>query len=326
MRSCKLVCALLCLVLTALTAACARGGNPNTPTKPTLPQETEALATMPSQAPQSDEYVLEPLEFDEEKAECLGTVDTEIYGEITIWFQQDRFFIFDSYDTKLFTLYAYSYEPEYGDTPIELIGEDVNFDGYADFRVLYSQANLNSYYFFWIWNMQKRTFEYYLPLSSVPSPTIDAEKRRIFSSYIRNETTEISTEYVWQNGNIMPVGHGERTIDLTREDEKQTGPEEADAAISINDRHVLSSVTLRVNEKTRSDWICRIENERIVKLYADALDSSKHTHRFTFYGVLPGTTTVVLRYASNWNEPYLSQKILNITVNTDRTLTIKTIE
>ena len=327
MRATKLLSILLCAVMLFTGAACSRTYG-NTPTAPrtTAPQPTEAVPTAPVNAPAEDEFVLDPLEFDPEEAELLGTIETEIYGEITIYFQQDRFFIFDSYNSRLFMLYAYSYEPFYQDTPVELIAEDANFDGYTDFMVLYSQANLNSYYYFFLWNMQKRTFEYYLPLSSVPSPSVDKERRRIISTDLRNETTEITTEYIWQDGNILPVGHGERTISLTRENEENNGPEEADTAISISDGHILSSVSLKINENSRSDWLCRIENELIVRLYSDTVDNSKHTHRFTFHGLLPGTTTVVLRYATSWNAPYFSQRILNITVNMDRTLTIKTVE
>ena len=97
-------------------------------------------------------------------------------------------------------------------------------------------------------------------------------------------------------------------------------------SISILDGHILSSVTMHINEKTRSDWICRIENESIVRLYTNTVDRKDHTHRFIFRGIVPGTTTVVLRYAQNWNADYVSQRILNITVQKDHTLKIVVVE
>ena len=105
-----------------------------------------------------------------------------------------------------------------------------------------------------------------------------------------------------------------------------TGPEDVDARLTISDGHVLSSVTLNMNERTNSDWLCRIENPAIVQLSSDYRDIFTNTHKFVFRGFMHGTTTVVLRYARSWNDPYVVQKILNVTVNSDNTLRIIVVE
>ena len=124
----------------------------------------------------------------------------------------------------------------------------------------------------------------------------------------------------------MPVAHGESTIDHSSESSLPAGPEEADLSMSILDGHILSSVTMHLNKKTRSDWLCRIENESIVRLYTSTVDKKDNTHRFIFRGIVPGTTTVILRYAENWNADYISQRVLNITVKKDHTLKIIVVE
>ena len=291
---------------------------------PTLPPDV--VTTEPQQTEESDEPILEPLAFDPEKAEYLGTINTEIYGPLIVYYQDLRIVIFDVDGFQRFTLYAQSYMPFYNGTPVQLTARDVNFDGYTDFYLLYSRGNLNSYYFFWIWNMEKRTFEYFLPLSSIPSPEIDGYTRRIISSDQTALDTVIITNYVWAEGQIVPVSHEEKTLDPENMYHDPFAPEEVDGTVMVQDGLLLSSVVLRLNDPTTSDWVYKIDDERIVKLFSNSVDSSSHTRRFTFRGGLPGTTTVVFRYARGWDAPFLTQRILNITVNRNYTLTIKVMQ
>ena len=323
----KIIASVLAAAVLFSLAACGRQHNtPSRPEKTTAPVTHAPVVITTDPDTDEDEILLGPFTFDEDEAEFLGTFDSEIYEEISVYYQDQRLILFDSYGSKMFELYAYSYEPYYEGTQIELIGEDVNFDGYTDFYLLYSQANFNSYYFFWIWNMQKRTFEYYLPLSSVPSPRIDENTRRIHSSDRISEDTLRTTDYIWENGQISAVSHGEQTIDITPEDPVITGPEDVDADPIISDGHVLSSVTLHMNDRTNSDWLCRIENPAVLQLSSEYKDIFSNTHKFVFRGFMRGTTTVVFRYAKSWNDPYVVQKILNVTVNTDNTLRIIVVE
>ena len=130
-------------------AACNKR-NPNQTHTKTTEASTEPTteATTAINNADGDEIQLGPFTFDEDEAEFLGTFDSEIYAKVSVYYQDQRIVLFDSYDTRIGVLYAYSYEPNYEDTPIELKGEHVNFDGYTDFYLLYPQANFNSYYFF----------------------------------------------------------------------------------------------------------------------------------------------------------------------------------
>ena len=321
----KFIALFLAAAMLIPLAACNKRNNSPSHTKNTeaSTEPTSEFTTALNNA-DADEIQLGPFTFDEDEAEFLGTFNSEIYEKISAYYQDQRIILFDSYGTRIGVLYAYSYEPYYEDTPIELVGEDVNFDGYTDFYLLYSQANFNSYYFFWIWNMQKRTFEYYLPLSSVPSPDVDAQTRRIHSSDRISEETLRTTDYEWKDGEIVAVSHGEQTIDINNTNPVITGPEDVDPKMVILDGHVLSSVTLSLNEKTNSDWLCRIENESILRIASNIKDIFTNTRKIVFRGYNPGTTTVILRYAKSWNDPYVVQKILNVTVNSDNTLRIVT--
>lgn len=380
MKGKKIVSISVLIALLFSVSACMK----NTPSSPTEPKTASPTipvinnntpAPPPEEETTSDEPALPPLEFSPRKAVRLGDIDSDIYGNLTFYYQDARLVIQDEYDSTLFTLYAQGYAPDgmayelprNGDgteedpteeepteeepteeepteeettvpsededfisedgeklIEIELIGEDLNFDGYTDFRLLYSRGNMNDYYFCWLWDMAKRTFIYYLPLSSVPSPEFNSDKRRVISSDRMNPTTVISTEYIWQNGEIVPVAHGETTFseDATGKD----GIEDVSTSVSIFDNRVLSYIDLNINEDTSSRWICKIENERVVKLYSDTIDPDRGTHRFTFRGVGVGTTTVVLRYTTAWNAGYVAERIFNITVTRDGRLKIVTIE
>lgn len=285
-------------------------------------QSYNEITTLPSteEAP-----TLIPLEFNKNEAIELGEFNTEIYGTLSVYFQEDRLFLFDSYGAERFELYAFSYLPNYEDSPIELIGEDVNFDGYTDFYLLYSKGNLNTYYCFWIWDMEKRTYEYYLPLSNVPSPAFNEETKRIISSDQISYNTIISTEYVWTNGEIIPVEVSEKQLEIVDASDMDM-PDETDTSVSIIDGILLSTVIMKENTSGSSKWLCRVEDEGIVKLAANTLDRNSGARTFLFRGISPGTTTVILRYAKAWDDSYVSQRILNITVNSNYTIEIVVVE
>ena len=314
---------LLLMIITAM-AACSK--------KPVSNNET---ASPTNSAPGYSEYVPEaqteeqatmlPLEFDKNAAVELGDFESDVYGKLKVFFQEDRLFLFDEEGAKRFELYAYSYIPNYEGTPVELNGDDVDFDGHTDFYLLYSQGNLNSYYCFWIWNMEKRTFEYYLPLSSVPSPELDPEQKRIIASDRISLDTVVTTEYIWNNGKIVPVANSERHPNpLEVSDEETT--EGTDSSVAVIDGMLLSSVIMREDPDKDGKWMCRIEDESIVKLSSSTLDRLSGSRTFIFRAVSPGTTTVVLRNAEVWEDESAPQRILNITVNRNYTLKIVVVE
>ncbi|MCH5198467.1 MAG: hypothetical protein J1E34_06140 [Oscillospiraceae bacterium] len=320
----KFTAILLFAVMIIGISACSKHPADNGSTEPSneVTDSYNEISTLP--AP-NEEATLAPLEFNINEAQILGEFETEIYGTLKVFFQQDRLFLLDSYETKRFELYAFSYLPNYEDSPIELIGEDVNFDGYTDFYLLYSKGNLNTYYCFWIWNMQERTYEYYLPLSSVPSPVFNAETKRVISLDQVSLDKAIETEYEWNNEDLVPVATSEKRLEIV--DSSDTGGiEEPDSSVTIFDGILLSTVIMKENSSSNCKWTCQIEDERIVRLSANTLDRFSDARTFLFRGISPGTTTVVLRYAEEQNESYIAQRILNITVNSNYTMSIVVVE
>ena len=285
----------------------------------------EAPVTIGVGAPVPDG--LDAPEFDSETAERLGRITSDIYGKLAFYYQDGFIYIFNSDRDLLFTLDACGYSPNYQETPVELHGDDVNFDGHTDFYLLENRTSQGDYCFFWLWNKTTRTFEYYVALSSFPSPVIDAVNRTIVTTEILNADQLLRTVYRWQGGNITAVSNDKVSTHPQQEDEEDEllpgmKPEVADTRVLIQDGHVLSSVLLYVNENTHSRWICTIEDPNVVALYEDELNNENLTHTFTFKGVSPGVTTVVFRYSTGWDDTFISQKILNIQVGTDRLLRI----
>lgn len=319
----KLTALILAAVILISLSACRKRPEDTTTKAPN--DVTQSYNEITSSAPAEEPSTLTPLEFDENEAQEIGTFDTEIFGTLSVYYQEDRLILFDSYSAKRFELYAFSYLPNYEDAPAQIIGEDVNFDGYTDFYLLYSKGNLNTYYCFWIWNMEERTYEYYLPLSSVPSPVFNAGTKRIISSDQISIDTIITTEYIWNNGEIVPVANSETKIDISDTSEVDT-PYDMDASVVVLDGTLLSTVIMSEDTSSSNKWLCNIEDEGIVKLSSNRLDKASGSRTFIFRGISPGTTTVVMSYAESSNAPYLMQRILNITVNDNYTLKIVVVE
>lgn len=326
------------------------------------------LTTLPSMDP-----VLPELEFNENAATYLGAFNSEIYGRLMLYYQQDRLAIIDPLGDLLFTMYAEGYKPagadereaflyedetdENGDPidpeeddddwyddedededeespdfveeedptgAVELLAGDINFDGYTDFMLLYTRSGFNSYYFCWLWDMAAHRFRYYLPLSSIPSPTFDAQRQRVISSDRRGATQLLTTDYIWQNGDLVPVGHGEFTIP-----EQTTHPgdaEDADTSVRISDNKTLSFIEFNANPNSASRWICRIENPGVLRLQSEQLDAAAGNHRFNFRGVGVGVTTVAFRFATSWDAGFVAEKIFNVSVARDGVITIRITE
>ena len=84
----------------------------------------------------------------------------------------------------------------------------------------------------------------------------------------------------------------------------------------------FAGVTLRGNVDSQSRWLLKIEDETMVRLYANEYNPVNAMYKFTFQGLRPGTTTVALKYAVSWDAPAIADKALNITVLPDFTLRI----
>ena len=372
--------AVAALTLISLTA-CRGGAGPGQQTPQTVPYSGyldpnipayQGPGDVPTTEPPGDPD-LPPLEFNEDAATYLGAFTSEIYGRMTMYYQQDRLVLFDPMGDRMFTLYAEGYKPngadereaflyeetssdeyegpvlpdeetekETGDdepisTPdfvekeggritgeIELLAGDINFDGYTDFMLRYSRSAYNTYYFCWLWDMNAHTFVYFLPLSSIPSPAFDVQRKRVLSSDRQGPTRLLTTEYEWQNGELVAVGHGEYR--LPEQTTVAGGAEDVNASVRVSDGKLLSFVELTANKDSGARWICQIENGAVVRVYSDTTDKYAGVQRITFRGVGVGTTTVVLRYAASWNAAYVAEKILNVSVARDGRITIRVMQ
>ncbi len=341
--------------------------------------------TQPVGVPLTTEDSLEPdlppLEFNEDAATYLGAFNSEIYGRLVIYYQQDRLAVIDPLGDLLFTLYAEGYHPDgaeereaflteetetdengdpvtkdpydwddddydwddededeydfddpyspgiveqtggYSEGEIQLLAGDVNFDGYTDFMLLHARGTFNTYYFCWLWDMAAHTFKYYLPLSSIPSPTFDMQNKRIISSDRRSTTLLLTTDYIWQNGELVPVGHGEYS--LPEQTTRAGAAEDVDTSVTISDGKLLSYIEFNTNKDSSCRWICKIENQAVLRLYSDTPNKNANIHRFTFRGVSVGTTTVAFRYSTGWDAGFVAERIFNVTVGRDGRITIR---
>lgn len=332
----KIAALMLAAILFAFTLTSCNfsqnGPATHTTTRPygddvTVSQESHAVPGIDATTGEDEETTEDDFEFIPEEALPIGSMDSDIYGKLFVYYQDAHFAILNEYDAVLFTFDAQNYAPvdeivtADGETePVQT--DDMNFDGYNDLRILYRQTALNAFFLCWMWDMDTKSYVYYEPLADIPSPTFDANSASVLSLNRSSSKSAILTTYTWQDGDLYPVTH--KTI--SSDGEIVVGPDDVDTGIAITDGIPLSVVSLFGNRDSFSRWICKIEDERYVKLYEDKYDSDENTFRFVFRGIIPGTTTVVLRYATGWNADYIAQKILNITVAPDLTLSITEIK
>ncbi|MBQ7688707.1 MAG: protease inhibitor I42 family protein [Clostridia bacterium] len=291
----------------------------------TLPAVQKAETTEPTTEDETQpEETTGEFEFDEEEAERVGVINSPIYGKLYLYYQDGMLVIFDSYDTELFTVRAHGFSPEKAEELTNrqdeiLLCGDMNFDGDLDFRLLRDKTSLNSYYDCWLWDMENKRFTYFSPLANIPNPDFVTQEKKVVSYNRLNYQNAIVTEYVWQADELLPVSH--REIDNGNEI-FVGGPEDVDTPVAIFDGLPLSGISLQGNADSDSSWLVKIEDETIVSLFSSEYNDVNHTYRFIFSGLRPGTTTVVLKYATDWDADYIASRVLNITVCDDLTLRI----
>ena len=265
-------------------------------------------------------------EFSAEDAQKLGDMNSEIYGRLSVYYQDLHIAVLDEYDSVLFSFPSQDFAPpkptegedEEDENEDTFISEDMNFDGYSDIRILYRTTSLNKYYLCWLWDMTEKGFVFYEPLATIPTPSFETNARTVVSL---NKSTRISatlTTYKWQDDELLPIEHKI----ISTEDETLAGSDDIDTAVSITDGLTISYVMLSTGRYSNSRWMCKIENENIVKLLSDTFNENELTQKFAFIGSTPGTTTVVFRYTKDWDSDYVAEKVVNITVNADKSLTI----
>lgn len=87
----------------------------------------------------------------------------------------------------------------YDDETLSFVLEDMNFDGYADMRLMqFVTASANIPYFSWLWDPALGTFVYSESLSAISSPLFDPETQEIhgFERDGANKYIEITYQYI----------------------------------------------------------------------------------------------------------------------------------
>ncbi len=99
------------------------------------------------------------------------------------------------------TGYPTSYDENFGFTT-----EDMNFDGYKDFRIIYYvPASPNISYCMWTWNPKANQFEENRDLEQIFSPVFDQDNKLIYSSTRGSATDHYEYTYQYIDGKLTII-------------------------------------------------------------------------------------------------------------------------
>lgn len=85
----------------------------------------------------------------------------------------------------------------------QVILEDLNFDGYADIRLLqYLPEDSNVPFYYWLYNSSKKKYERNVALEVVRSPSIDNTNEFILSQWSNGDSIQ-GTDYYKYSGNKL---------------------------------------------------------------------------------------------------------------------------
>lgn len=287
------------------------------------PEEPKSEATTIAEDTTADHQTTEAnaqevtIRFSSDKAVRVGDFQSEVYGKLVIYFQDDHFLIFDEYQERRFTIFAEGYSPSKTDGKPVALFDDMNFDGYTDFGVCYYKDALNSYYFCFMWDNGGRTFRYQLSLSNLANPDFDPVTNEI-TAYERFTTTTASEKkYTYTNGVLTHIS----SKDVV-EEPVTDGAETVDANLQVTGSGSTATLILDANEISHSKWVCTIENENVAVLSSEYYNEEASAYEFRLTAVSPGATTVIFRYKSVVTGEYIEEIIINAITKEDMTLQI----
>lgn len=290
----------------------------NNPEEPTTDEVTSAEEDTTAEEITTEAAAQEvTIKFSSEKAVRVGSFQSEIYGKLAIYFQDDYFLIFDEYQERKFTIFAEGYSPSKTDGKPLAIFDDMNFDDYTDFGVCYYKDALNSYYFCFMWDNDLRTFRYQLSLSNLANPDFDPVSKEITAYERLTTTTATEKKYAYTNGVLTHLS----SADVV-EEPVTDGAETVDANLQVTGTGTAATLILNTNENTYSKWVCTIENENVAMVYSEAYNEEASAWEFGITAVSPGATTVIFRYKSVYTGEYIEEVIVNAITHDDMTLQI----
>lgn len=80
---------------------------------------------------------------------------------------------------------------------------DMNFDGYADLKIMSSQGNANTYYHCWLWDQAARRFVFHTELSDLAAPRFDPIAKTVFSFTHSSATDSTEALYSFRDGQLQ---------------------------------------------------------------------------------------------------------------------------
>lgn len=329
MKHKKIIAFATALTLVLGFSACKRGenGDETTARESTAVEESTTSEETTAETATETESTTEPEKkfvFNEGKARVIGEMSSEIYGKMKLYFQDGKIAIKDEFGDLKFVLDAEGYSPSSEEDGIQLTAEDMNFDGYTDFRLPSSLGNVNSFYYCWLWDMSAKTFKYYPPLSAICSPVFNKNTKEIVSTNRSSAARYDVTTYKWIDGQLSVQKHELVTAD---ENITSTGAEIAENnTVEISNGMFIGFITLYGNPGSQCRWIPIVEDEGIVDVLSQTYDdaTAKTMIGFQAHGV--GTTTAVVRFALDRNSDYISERVFNITADDDLHIKITEIE
>ncbi len=294
--------------------------NPDEPVtqQTTLPDgEATRAPEIITEAAATEERVTEVV-FSEKTALSVGSFQSEVYGKLTVYFQDEHFLLIDEYKEQKFAIYAQGFSPAKTDDKALPIFTDMNFDGYADFGVCYYKDTLNSYFFCFLWNNAARSFDYTGSLSTLANPDFDPVTKQITS--LERLTVTTATEKTYSFAADGTLSHL-TTKEIVEEPATDTA-EIVNANLQVSEMWENATFTLGVNPDTHSRWQCLIDDEKIVTVSSEGYNNDETSYSFTLSSLTPGATTVIFRYASVASGDYIEEIIVNAIVKEDFTIQI----
>jgi len=260
----------------------------------------------------------QPIKFSSAKAKRIGTFESDVYGKMILWLQDGYFLMFNDFNDHVLTVNAQNYSPVEA-CENNVISADMNFDGKTDFGVCYYMDTLNSYYFCFLWDSTQKTYNYYLPLSSIANPEF------IRSTATVKETKKIT--FTEATENRYSVGENGLTLLSSKNISEETttatsiGNELIDPEFSYmeNGNSALLSVKSGGN---KMKWECFIEDPGIVCVSSEYFDNITKVYEFLLSAVSEGATTVILRYVSSDSDETLQEINLNVIVGSEKTVSV----
>ncbi|MDY4255567.1 MAG: hypothetical protein SOX69_07575 [Oscillospiraceae bacterium] len=329
MKHKKIIAFATALTLVLGFSACKRGknGDETTVRESTAVEESTTSEETTAETTTETESTTEPEKkfvFNDGKARVIGEMSSEIYGKMKLYFQDGKIAIKDEFGDLKFVLDAEGYSPSAEEDGIQLTAEDMNFDGYTDFRLPSSLGSVNSFYYCWLWDMSAKTFKYYPPLSAICSPVFNKNTKEIVSTNRSSAARYDVTTYKWIDGQLSVQKHELVTAD---ENITSTGAEIAENnTVEISNGMFIGFITLYGNPGSQCRWIPIVEDEGIVDVLSQTYDDATAKTMICFQAHGVGTTTAVVRFALDRNSDYISERVFNITADDDLHIKITEIE